>query len=649
MRPALGIWVHRHRRPEPSAEVFSVVDGSQHTSGNGRSGGGRHVRAEDINQPRRRRFLTIGLPVLVVAGLVTLFLTIPGKSKPVPLSAAAGSSSASIVPTGNSLNTGGSASATGSTPPTSAGSPGTEQGSASPRSCPLTGALTVAAAPEIADLVREAIAGPVAEISPDRSCEVTVVAGQPADFAADWQQDASARPDVWIPDSSMWVALAGRAGVPVPSGSPSVATSPLVLALAASTAQHLDPSAGPIHLNQILASRKTDSPIRLGLPDPTRSAASVGAVLEVQSSVAGQPDGRAALTWAMLSSPAGLPIQGSELLARLSTDPNTALPVSEQTVWAHNNTAGAAPAVAVYGASGGTRLDYPYVVMATDPARAAVAATTLAQLRSESASRLFQHAGFRDGGGLAGPVLTTASGVDPAVTPDSATPSLSAVDAVVHAFSVSVEPSRLLAVLDVSGSMAGLVPGGDGATRLDFARAAAIRGLGLYPPDSEIGFWIFSRSLTATTDYQQIVPVGELAAVTDGVSGEQRIAQALTATQVNPDGGTGLYDTTLAAVRAMRANWDPTRVNAVLILSDGQNDDLGSISLDNLLGTLRSEQDPAHPVPVIAIAFGPDSDVSAMTRISSATGGATYVAKDPRDIGEIFLDAVGQRVCRPTC
>jgi len=87
----------------------------------------------------------------------------------------------------------------------------------------------------------------------------------------------------------------------------------------------------------------------------------------------------------------------------------------------------------------------------------------------------------------------------------------------------------------------------------------------------------------------------------------------------------------------------------VLLLTDGMNDDNNSITLDQLLGTLTAEQDPSKPVPVIAIAFGPDSDVASLQQISKATGGATYLSQDPRQIGEIFLDAVGQRLCRPSC
>jgi hypothetical protein len=113
-------------------------------------------------------------------------------------------------------------------------------------------------------------------------------------------------------------------------------------------------------------------------------------------------------------------------------------------------------------------------------------------------------------------------------------------------------------------------------------------------------------------------------------------------------GGTGLYDTTLAAVRAVRSGWDPNRVNSVLILSDGRNDDDG-MSLGELLRRLTDEQDPARPVPVTAIAFGPGGDIRALRRISEVTGGSAYEATDPATIARIFLDSVGQRLCRPFC
>jgi Mg-chelatase subunit ChlD len=132
--------------------------------------------------------------------------------------------------------------------------------------------------------------------------------------------------------------------------------------------------------------------------------------------------------------------------------------------------------------------------------------------------------------------------------------------------------------------------------------------------------------------------------------GRATLALAMTRLRPVPDGGTGLYDTTLAAVRAVRAGWDPARVNAVVLLTDGDDTDADGIGLDALLSTLRNEaQASGQPVPVISIAYGDGSGVAALQAISAATGGARYQVSDPSRIREIFLDAVGQRACRPDC
>ncbi len=171
----------------------------------------------------------------------------------------------------------------------------------------------------------------------------------PADVVAGGGSGAA----VWIPDSSMWIDEAKAAGITVPAQNPSIATSPVVLALSPSAAAPLTAGGTP-SVEGILASRATATPIRVGLPDPTKSAPAVATILATRAAVTGTPDARAALTWAVRSSPASMPIDESDLLDRLATDPNTAVPVSEQAVInhnaaiSHNAAAGAAPAVAVY-------------------------------------------------------------------------------------------------------------------------------------------------------------------------------------------------------------------------------------------------------------------------------------------------------------
>ena len=99
----------------------------------------------------------------------------------------------------------------------------------------------------------------------------------------------------------------------------------------------------------------------------------------------------------------------------------------------------------------------------------------------------------------------------------------------------------------------------------------------------------------------------------------------------------------------MRAHWEPGRVNSVVLLTDGQNDDDRGISLTKLLTRLRAEHDPRRPVPLITIAYGAQSPVEALRAMSAATGGATYIAQDPRQVRQVFLEAIQQRACRPAC
>jgi Ca-activated chloride channel family protein len=195
--------------------------------------------------------------------------------------------------------------------------------------------------------------------------------------------------------------------------------------------------------------------------------------------------------------------------------------------------------------------------------------------------------------------------------------------------------------------MAGPATGQDDATRIDVATRAAAAGLGLYPDTAQVGLWSFSENLTATTDYQELVPLSPLAGPTAG--GRDALARAVAGLRPVPDGGTALYDTTLAAVRAVRATYDPARVNAVVLFSDGEDTDDAGIGLDELLATLRAEAAQGPPVPVFTIAYGPDSGAEPLAAISEVTGGASYRTTDENRIRQVFLDAIGHRLCPPTC
>jgi Mg-chelatase subunit ChlD len=134
-------------------------------------------------------------------------------------------------------------------------------------------------------------------------------------------------------------------------------------------------------------------------------------------------------------------------------------------------------------------------------------------------------------------------------------------------------------------------------------------------------------------------------------STRRRLAAAVGSLAYLPGGGTGLYDSVLAAVDSVRSGWDPTRVNSVVVLTDGKDeaDADHRIPLSALLTALRQERASTRPVKVIAIAYGPDSDLAALRAISAASGGILYRSTDPRDLPKIFVNAVGHRLCGQAC
>lgn len=478
--------------------------------------------------------------------------------------------------------------------------------------------LEVVAAPDIAPAVAE-----IAEATTTACQSINVTQRDPAEVPTNIMK----QPAVWIPDSSLWLAQNQQAEN---QQIDSIAASPVVVAVAEGLARRMGWPGRRLELSRLLAADPGTETIRLSLPDPPRSAAATAALLGLQAAAARRPDGRALLAAALHNAVQGLRGAPEELLAGLTGSAPVALPVTEQAVWAHNTTHRRAATIVAADLTGdGTTLDYPFVVLATDPGTRADAGRLRAALHSPTGQRVLTAHGFRIAGSA----------------PDARPASHQAVEAAIRTLEAVSQGTRLLAVIDISGSMGERVPGAGRATRLDLTREAAARALTFYPDDAQVGLWVFSTNLSGRADHRQLAPIGPL-----GAAGtRQRLASALATVRHVQNGGTGLYDTVLASVRTVRSGWRAGRVNSVVLLSDGRNDDGDGISLGQLLDRLRRENDLRRPVPVITIAFGPDSDADTLGAISAATGGTRYLSSDPRQIGDVFLDAIGQRPCRPRC
>ena len=92
-------------------------------------------------------------------------------------------------------------------------------------------------------------------------------------------------------------------------------------------------------------------------------------------------------------------------------------------------------------------------------------------------------------------------------------------------------------------------------------------------------------------------------------------------------------------MREVQGTWDPARINAVVLLTDGQNSDQANWDLIALLQSLSS-QPASTTVPVFTIGYGQDADLNTLKRISQASSGRSYDAPDPAHVGSVFADVV---------
>jgi Ca-activated chloride channel family protein len=197
--------------------------------------------------------------------------------------------------------------------------------------------------------------------------------------------------------------------------------------------------------------------------------------------------------------------------------------------------------------------------------------------------------------------------------------------------------ARVLLVLDISGSMG--EPAGEGRTRLDLAQEAAISALEQFKPADDVGLWVFSTELGGDDpNVRELVPLGPISEQRD-VLADQIAAQF-------PTNGTPLYEVTEKAYESMVATYDPEKINAIVLLTDGENDD-GTPADDDqqfadLIEALQagSEGSSSQPVRLFTISYGETADVITLRAISQATQAATYNASNPATINQVFTAVI---------
>jgi Mg-chelatase subunit ChlD len=495
--------------------------------------------------------------------------------------------------------------------------------------CDAEERFTVAAAPEIAPVLDAAAREVTKDAVVDGVCALEVTLTAPDD-AVTAIRTGEAAPDLWVPDTSAWLSrlpgpLQERQAWPL-------AKTPVVLAGELGRAT-------PSSWYEALSEPGAE------LLDPRGSGASIGALAALHAeAVRGVITGTELSRWlaAKAQSAPDHSLDDAELLDNAADGGDAAprwFPSTEQRLIQHLEDAGSGHISATVPTSGTVFLDYPLLATAQGEraAPAAEAAQALADsLQSGAGAQRLARAGFRPVSGVPTEAQSGVGVVEElgVVQPDT-------VSDLLQTWVALTADARTLVVLDVSGSMGDYV----GATsRIALARDAALSALEGLSDDWQLGLWAFSQGLgDGGTDHRRLVATRALDADVDGSDQRAELEEQVRRLPGLVGGATGLYDTALAAYRSAVEGYRPGHANSVVLMTDGRNEDPAGLSQRQLLEQLTRLQDDARPVQVFTIGMGPEADVAALRRIAEATGGQSYVARDPRDVAQVFDDVLLER------
>lgn len=199
-----------------------------------------------------------------------------------------------------------------------------------------------------------------------------------------------------------------------------------------------------------------------------------------------------------------------------------------------------------------------------------------------------------------GSPLTAANGVNPQEPQTTLQiPSPAVVEVVQNAWYYTKRLANVFLVVDTSGSMRG--------EKLAAAQEALQTFLDQIVNDRErIGMIEFSDQVN------HVVELDELANNRDVLQFDIDNLQA--------GGNTALLDAVRAAYRRMQREGDPERINAIVAMTDGRENQ-SAVTLDQLVREISQGNAEGVPVIVFSIAYGDDADYDILTALANASGG----------------------------
>ncbi|WP_136707663.1 substrate-binding domain-containing protein [Agromyces sp. H66] len=517
----------------------------------------------------------------------------------------------------------------------------------------------------------------------DGSC-VTVVAtrdksGLAAEDAAAGFPELAAdeRPTVWIPDASSWLATARTlgGGVNVPAEGTSIGSSDIVIAMPAALAAAIGwdrerPSWDDVFAAAEDAEAWSDlghpewGEFKLGKTSPLIASSGEAALLASYGSAAGSVG---ELTVEQIRDASVTEeVRQHELStshymatpehflwhARQSEDKGSvadflsAVIVDEKSVWDYNRgvtsrdgitrVASDPPAeqlVPIYPSDGYFVADNPAVVLGgswVGEAEAAAGQDFLRFTGTKQGQQIVRESGYRDLNRTFDPLVAEVGRLADDQSDRLPFPDGKVIRAMHEAFPEVRKRAAVLFLVDVSGSME--EPIATGASKLAAAKDAITQALGHFTPGDEVGLAAFSAVDDGPISPGLVSPVADI--------GETRADFLKALGSLRPVEFTPLYAAVDEFARQRAADWNPDRINAIVLLSDGKNETAApTIDAPQTLTNL----DALHhdtPVLVFTLAYGADADVSTLQSISSATGAHFYDATDPTKVRDVLGDLV---------
>ena len=476
-------------------------------------------------------------------------------------------------------------------------------------------------------------------------------------------------PTAWVPGSTMWgellnARLAAQHERPMaPTGTP-FARTPLVVAMPAPMARALDyphRAIGWSDLERLARNRRGWAayghpewgPFRLGKGNPNWSTTGLDQTIALDTAPTAAGNSRALEqsvvyyadttqtyfdTWKRLATKS--PASALTYLSAVITD--------ERSVVAYNAGAGpgattfdahatrpTVPLVAIYPKDATIESDAPIIGLdapwSVASARAGLRLFTKFALQP-AAQKKVAAAGFRPARGAVSPeVLAARNGVDPAARTRPVAPaSPAAIEQGLAHWQANPHPARGLVLFDVSDSMGDPadpdVP--HGPTKMALAKIALSDAVDQLAPNDEIGLRIFSTKLDGDHNWRDVVPVGPLAT--------RRHTLDTTIASLGPHQGSPLYAATRAAFDDAARHVDPQRIDAVIVLTDGYNEDDHDTNITALLAHVASNPN----VRVFTVAYSNDADGATLRKIAQATNATSFDSRATIDIADVLPRAL---------